>query len=272
MAQADVEAGSGTETGNASQIRNEVSMEHKTLDLDLELKGDDAGPGEFKAYFAAFGNRDKVGDVIQPGAFRNLADFVKSGWIGVNHEHARLPVAYPVSAVQDAKGLLVEGRYHSTPEAQKVRTVVRERIEAGKAVRGSIGYKATEHEKGTLDGKTIRSLKGIDLSECSFVNMACNDSAEVVHSKSLISLEEIREYIEEVKAGRVLSAANLATMRGWASDLTGHASEITAMCDQHDPMYLMPPKSLSAEAADLHLQTLALCAKFGPFLPSPGKG
>lgn len=246
-------------------------MEHKTLGLELELKGDDGG--EFSAYFAVFGNVDRANEVIQPGAFKNLDDFVKSGWIGANHEHARLPVGYAVSAIQDSKGLLVTGRYHNTPFAQEVRTVVRERIAAGKAVKGSIGYGVTDHEKIDLNGKSVRSLKGIDLAECSFVNRPANPSAEVVHSKGLISLEEIREYIEEIKAGRVLSAANLATMRGWATTLTDHAGEITAMCNTHDPAYLAPPKSMGCdESQSLYLQTLALCAKFGPFSPSPGKG
>lgn len=238
-------------------------MEHKSSELALELKGDDGG--EFSAYFAVFGNVDRANEVIQPGAFKNLADFVKSGWIGLNHEHARLPIAYPVDAVQDGKGLLVTGRYHNTPDAQAVRTVARERMQAGKAVKGSIGYRVTDHEKIDLDGKSVRSLKAIDLAECSFVNMPCNPSAEVVHSKSLISLDEIKSFIDEIKAGRVLSAANLSTMRGWASTLTDHASEITAMCNQHDPMYLMPPKSLDvAEAKSVYLQALALCAKIGP--------
>lgn len=237
-------------------------MERKSLDLELELKGDD-GSGEFKAYFAAFGNRDHVGDVIQPGAFKNLDNFLKAGWIDVNHEMKGLPIGYPTSAVQDEKGLLVEGHFHSTPEGQAARTVIRERMKARKSVKGSIGYRATEHERGTLDGKTVRSLKGIDLFACSLVNLPANDAAEFVSGKSLISLDEVKQMIDECKAGRVLSAANLATMRGWAGTLADHASQITALCDQHDPMYQSPPKSLSAEAADLHIQHLALCAKFG---------
>jgi len=245
-------------------------MEHKSQDLTLELKGDDGG--EFSAYFATFNDIDHGNDRIEPGAFKNLDEFVKSGWIGLNHEHARLPVAYPVSAIQDGKGLLVTGRYHSTAFAQDVRTVAKERMLAGKAVKGSIGYRVTDHEKIDLNGKSIRSLKGIDLAECSFVNLPMNPAAEFVSSKSLISLDEIKAFIDEIKAGRVLSTANLSTMRGWASTLTDHASQINDLCNQHDPMYLMPPKSLSAEAADLHLQTLALCAKFGPLPPSPGKG
>jgi HK97 family phage prohead protease len=205
-------------------------MERKTLDLGLELKGEDGG--EFSAYFATFHDVDKVGDRIEPGAFKNLDEFVKSGWIGLNHEHGRLPVAYPVSAVQDAKGLLVTGRYHSTKFAQEVRLVVKERKEAGKAVKGSIGYGVvpkTGSEKITVDGKSVRSLKEIDLAECSFVNRPANPAAELVHSKSLISLDEVKQWIDEIKAGRVLSAANLATMRGWAGTLTDHACAISTI-------------------------------------------
>jgi uncharacterized protein len=243
-------------------------MERKSLDLELEVKGDDSGPGEFKAYFAAFGNRDHVGDVIQPGAFKNLDGFLKAGWVDVNHEMKGLPIGYPTTAIQDGKGLLVEGRFHSTPEGQAARTVIRERMQAGKAVKGSIGYRATESEKGTLDGKAIRSLKGIDLFACSLVNLPANDAAEFVHSKGLITPDEARQLVAEFKAGRVLSAENLASMRKWASTLRGYGSiadEIDALCNMHDPPPIVP-KSM-AEATGLHLQTLALCAKFGlPFI------
>jgi HK97 family phage prohead protease len=248
-------------------------MEHKSYDLELELKGDDGG--EFSAYFATFHDVDKVGDRIEPGAFKNLDDFVKSGWIGLNHEHARLPVAYPVSAVQDAKGLLVTGRYHSTPFAQEVRTVVRERKESGKSVKGSIGYGVipkTGSEKITVDGKSVRSLKEIDLAECSFVNRPANPNAEVVHSKSLISLDEIREYIDEIKAGRVLSAANLSVLAGWDNSVAELHGQIRALRTEHDPA-LKPifdiPKSAPADVAALRTQHLALCAKFGLYPSSP---
>ena len=253
-------------------------MEHKSHDLTLELKGDDGG--EFSAYFATFNDVDHGNDRIEPGAFKNLDEFVKSGWIGLNHEHARLPVAYPVSAIQDGKGLLVTGRYHSTAFAQDVRTVAKERMHAGKAVKGSIGYRVTDHEKIDLNGKSIRSLKGIDLAECSFVNLPMNPAAEFVSSKSLASIDEIKRqidtWLDERKAGRVLSGANLAVLAGWDASVGDLHGQIRALRTEHDPALQLPfdiQKSASVdESADLYIQTLALCAKFGPFPPSPGKG
>src|SRR5262245_42439700 len=111
--------------------------DHGALVTHVKAIGDDGG---FEMYFAAFSNIDRGNDIIQQGAFANLDEFVADGAILLNHMAENPPVAYPTGAVQDDYGLKVTGRFHSTPDAQAARTIMRERLNADKRVLGSIGY------------------------------------------------------------------------------------------------------------------------------------
>lgn len=117
---------------------------------------DDAGDGEVTFHAAVFGSVDRDGDVIAPGAFVNLEEFVRDGFVSYNHDWSALPIAYPLEASQDASGLLVRARFHSTPEAQACRTVARERLAAGKAVKCSNGR---SDESSTTSGRTAGTVR-----------------------------------------------------------------------------------------------------------------
>jgi HK97 family phage prohead protease len=157
-------------------------LPHKTFDVEVKQL-DEAG--SFSLYAAIFGNVDRQGDVIEPNSFQNLDEFVKDGWIALNHDQAGLPIAVIDAATQDATGLLVTGRFHSTPLAQEVRTVVRERMAAGKGVKCSLGY-VTDDESFERDelGRSIRHIKALSIYEASFVNLPSNPMAEVQSIKS----------------------------------------------------------------------------------------
>ncbi len=214
-------------------------IQHKSFDLDFK---DDDGGG-FTAYFAAFGNVDRTGELIEPGAFKNLRDFDTDGWVGTSHNLDLFAgVAYPMEVVQDSRGLRVSGKWHSTPDAQTVRTKVKERLAAGKAVRGSIGYKVLDSVKGMLDGKSVTRLKSLDLFEVSFVNIPANPAASVLSAKSheadpnVLTLDALKRWLDaETKAGRVLSRSNHSKLREWRGTLESMLSQLAEMCDAHDP-------------------------------------
>lgn len=197
----------------------------------------------FTAYFAIFGNVDRSSEVIEAGAFKNLGDFSQDGWIGINHDMDELPIAMIETASQDAKGLLIRGRFHSTPAAQAARTVVVERMKAGKAVKCSIGYKVLNDVQDIISGKAVRRLTAINLYEASFVNLPCNPAAEVVAAKSMesaveskvISLDDLKGYLDGLKAGRVISRANHTQMKCWHKSLSECCEGLKAMIDAHDP-------------------------------------
>jgi uncharacterized protein len=160
-----------------------LGMAHKTF--DVTFKADDADTGSFTLYCACFGNVDLGGDVIEPGAFKNLESFVTDGFGLVNHVSSSLPVAWVDSAVQDSVGLKVAGRFHTTPEAQACRTVVLERMAAGKAVKCSLGYVTLAESFSKEDGATVRHIEELDVYEFSFVGVPMNPLAAVQSAKSL---------------------------------------------------------------------------------------
>jgi len=142
--------------------------------------------GSFEMYALVFGNIDRQFDIIEPGAVKNVQEFTKAGGIYVGHDVSGLPVAMITSATQDHHGLKVAGTFHSTPQAQDVRTIVKERLEAGRTVQTSIGYLplsgGEQFEK--QKGRTIRRLSAINVYEASIVGVPANPLAEVVSAKS----------------------------------------------------------------------------------------
>lgn len=250
-------------------------IEHKSF--DVECKGLDDAAGTVDFYAAAFSNVDRANERIEPGAFKNLDKFMAEGFIAVDHDWKQLPIATVEHAEQDLKGLRVRAHFHSTPHAQAVRTTIKERISRGKSVKASIGYQVIEDEDVKLDGKSVRSLKAIDLYEASIVNVPCNPAAGVVSAKSIMTIDELRAKLEgfraELKAGRVLSQHNIDTMLGWAdtADAVGTlGADIRSHVAQHMPAPFQntsPPTPPSvgvpkSHASEMFRQFLATTAKF----------
>jgi uncharacterized protein len=215
--------------------------QRKSFDLDLKAQDDS---GAFTAYVARFGNVDRTKEVIEPGAFKNVAEFAVDGWVGLNHDMAALPVALIDSAKQDASGLLISARWHGTPEAQACRTVVTERLRAGKSVKCSIGYRVLDSFKDFADGQSITRLTALEIFEASIVNLPANPAADVVSAKSrgddmsekVLTLESLKAWLEQqTKSGRVLSRANAGKLREWHSGLSGMCSQLKEMLDTYDP-------------------------------------
>lgn len=154
-----------------------LPLQHKSLSCLMK-----SGPsGDSVTFYPAiFGNIDRGGDVIAPGAVRNTDEFLKDGVILLNHNTNDPPIGYPVAASQDSRGFRVEFEWHSTPAAQAVRTYVEERIRASKSVQASIGYTVDDASYEMRGGQQVRLLKAINIYECSIVNIAMNPLAGVV--------------------------------------------------------------------------------------------
>lgn len=99
---------------------------------------DDAGG--FSGYANPFGKLDTVGDITMPGAFAGcIAEFLTHGFIPDNHNWDDR-VGYPTAAREDAYGLFIECRFHSTERGQRARIEAAERVAAGLSERMSIGF------------------------------------------------------------------------------------------------------------------------------------
>lgn len=212
------------------------SLRYKSLPFAVQAVADD---GTFTLYASVFGNLDRAGDVVVAGAFANLPEFVASGWGDVNHKHDDLGVATIDTAVQDAHGLKLSGRFHSTDDAQRLRTKIKERMERGKAVSCSIGYRVLEASSEFRNGQAITYLKKIELYEFSFVAVPANPEARVVDVKSgprWIQPQDLVERVRaEVKVGRVLSTANRDRLARMCDQLRGAAEELTALLEATQP-------------------------------------
>lgn len=210
------------------------SLRAKSIECRFKaLDDEDDAEGSFELYCAVFGNVDRHGDVIDPGAVANLDEFVAEGMGLVNHDLHSLPIAYVVSAVQDAKGVKVVGRFHSDPQAQRVRTVVRERLDAGKSVKCSIGFRVVDGASETIGGRTIYRIKSLLLYEFSFVNIPANPRAGVTDVKSEDAMVDRKGAWAAFKAwlglstkkGRAMSRANYEALKAHADEMGTHVEE-----------------------------------------------
>ena len=201
---------------------------HKTFNLDV--KEDDAG--QVALYASVFNNIDRQGEAIAPGAFANIDKFVKDGWLALNHDWDCLPIATIDSAMQDEKGLKLLCTWHSTEEAQACRTVVKERLARGKAVKCSIGYRVLEDAIETRNGESTRILKAIEIYEASIVNLPANPLAEVTAAKGWY--EKACEQLAS-KEGRVISNTNRTRLMRMCERLREAATDLEALLTETEP-------------------------------------
>jgi HK97 family phage prohead protease len=149
-------------------------LEHKSVELaDLKI---DSRSGEFSGYASIFGNIDGGGDIVVPGAFKkSLPAFLQDGFISWSHDWAE-PIAMPTKAYEDKVGLVLAGTFHSTPEAQRARTISAERLAAGKRMGLSIGY-GVEEEEFSPKGRLLKVIN--PLYEVGFVTVPMNREANL---------------------------------------------------------------------------------------------
>lgn len=117
-------------------------LNRRSIELKELSEAADGDPGGFIGYPSRFYDLDSYGDIVMPGAFaKSIPAFLERGFTAHSHDWGYEGViGYPVEAREDETGLYSETKFHSTPDAQMVRTKVKERIEAGKGVYLSIGF------------------------------------------------------------------------------------------------------------------------------------
>lgn len=144
----------------------------------------DAESGGFRGYAHRKGEIDAYGDVAEGlNVYRNIPEFVERGFVPVGHDWAGLPVAFIKSAKEDDAGLFVDVAFHSDDESQRARTVVTERLEAGKFVGLSIGFWATDVSFEKRDEKDLRIVKGLELAEVSIVTVPAVYGAGITEAR-----------------------------------------------------------------------------------------
>jgi HK97 family phage prohead protease len=178
-----------------------------TRDFSLKVKALDSS-GTFTGYASTYGGPpDLVGDVIEPGAYKQAIASQGSGypllWSHLQSEPLGL-----AKVSDSAAGLVVNGSLlMSDPAAQRAYA----HLKAGSIKGLSIGY-TLPNGAGKVtysDDGTTRTLKEVHLHEVSLVAVPANPRAQVVTVKTLGQIENV---LRSYRPGDV-TAADIEQLR-----------------------------------------------------------
>lgn len=164
----------------------------KTKEFALKVENLDEN-GVFEGYGSIFGNVDKYGDKVMPGAFvESLAKHRREGTkVRMLWQHnPDEPIGVWDDLAEDAKGLWGKGRF--ILGVQRAREVY-ELTKAGAIGGLSIGYREVEADQ---DGM-VRLLKKLELFEVSPVTFPANARARIESVKS----ERMEEFARRLRDG-----------------------------------------------------------------------
>ena len=160
------------------------AYETKFAPLDLAAP---TASGHLEGYAALFGEPDRGGDIVAPGAFadtlRDRASSVKLLW---QHDPAR-PIGVWVAITEDSRGLHGRGRrLTASPKGREAAAL----LEAGALDGLSIGYRTVEAERAGPH----RRLTRLELWEISLVTFPM---AERARATSAPPAEDLAAAIRE---------------------------------------------------------------------------
>lgn len=188
-------------------------MEYKTF--DFELKGTDES-GIIEGYASVFRDTpDSYGDIIKPGAFTKTL-LERAGKIKVlfGHDSTQI-IGKPIEMREDAYGLFTRSQLFldpDIPEGRKAYALAK--LNALNEL--SIGFSPVKwavREEAETYGRDLLECR---LYEYSMVAFAADDKAVVTAVKQMPDDALIDYWLRvthELKAGRVISAANAAKLR-----------------------------------------------------------
>jgi len=225
------------------------------LDLPFELKSvatlrkdDGTEVGVFEGLASTFGNRDMVGDVIAPGAFR--ASLTRSARIKMLWQHdARAPIGTWEQIVETEAGLAVKGRL--VLEVQQAREALA-LLRVGAVDALSIGFLVPRDGASFEKDKAVRRITAVDLWEISVVTFPANPKARIDRVKTragaqtLPSEREFERYLmrdagfSRSQARTVLGSGYKALLSmqdagGGLEELAAHIRRVAALMTGRGP-------------------------------------
>lgn len=208
-----------------------MAIEYTNCGL-VELKFDGGGDAvtgmRFQGYGAVFGNIDKGGDVIEPGAFSTFLSDMRAGkqeWPAMLSQHGAMgltsqdltPVGVWHDLAEDGKGLRTDGEFADTERGTELYKLGK--MKPRPAITGlSIGYIAKESVPRSKPEDPRRTLKRIDLIEISPVTFPMNGKARISSVKAIDNERDLEAWLMR-DAGLSRKEAQIAISEGFKSVL-----------------------------------------------------
>ena len=169
-----------------------MGKEFKSIELkDVDLKFEGGELRKFSGYASVFNGDDSYHDTILLGAFKD--SLAKYGLPKMFYGHQwGLPIGKWTSAVEDEKGLRVEGELtHGNPQADAVLAALKHGTVDGLSIGFSMRGGAQDEKKE--GGRVIKSVGR--LFEISVVSFPADGAARIteVRSEDLDEIESIRD-------------------------------------------------------------------------------
>lgn len=181
-------------------------MDREVKSFGFEVKAID--DNHFEGYASVFGNKDSHSDIMQPGAFKKTLKEHKERVKVLWQHDPYMPIGKPVHMEEDSGGLYVKAKISQTEEGKRALILMKD----GVIDELSVGYNTV---KETWDNaKQVRLLHEVKLWEFSPVTFASNGQAKITGVKSIAAL------MDELKAGRMLSAKNEGLVKSAIEALT----------------------------------------------------
>jgi HK97 family phage prohead protease len=170
-------------------------MQHFICQFEIKASADSTRT--FSGYGAVTGDIDSYGDVIAKGAFKDTVAKAMAGvtpWPAMLSQHGgptatdQTPIGVWLSMEEDDQGLKMVGQLANTSRGRDIYQLMK--MSPRPAIDGlSIGYVAKDyelHKNNSGPNGARRTLKTIDLKECSLVVFPANSKARVLSVKRAI--------------------------------------------------------------------------------------
>ncbi len=190
----------------------------------FEFKADpNDNTGTFIGYGSTFGNVDTYGDTVAKGAFKKTIADAKSGdtnWPVMLSQHSEgVPIGIWTHMEENETGLRLQGKLAlNTTKGRDAYELLR--MKPRPALNGlSIGYRAKEydlHRNKSGPNGASRTLKAVDLVECSLVTFPADKFSRVTSVKSAW-LDDEEPVVDEAAAMKEMARRAWEGMRDLAN-------------------------------------------------------
>lgn len=173
----------------------------KDLSVKLEIK-EDHNDDDFvfiKGIASSFGNTDRTGDIIEPGAFKKTIKLMKAGErkVAFLNQHR---MDQPIGVVDSLKevGVTVEFEGRLARENSIVKDML-PLLKMGALHSVSIGFNIVDSE---MDNDGLRTIKEVDLWELSIVTIPANEKAKITSVKK----DEAEEKVIDIHKAEAITS------------------------------------------------------------------